>query len=255
MSEFPLKILAMLTMVCDHLAVLLLLWGVIGEPLYTIMRSIGRCAFLIYAFLMAEGYRHLKNRPERLKSQFSKFMLLLLVSEAPYDYFEEGTWWVPGDQSVMFTLLIGFAMLVLLDYLHGKRREQAFAVFSAAAVTFFICSNFRFAGVLLMLGFYWYLQRFSKAPLGQRILVLLAIMLIYIPIYTWARACFGPPAEFVRLFKDMLPWFAVHLMMVVPLALYNGEVGYRSKPFQLIYTWFYPVHLALLALLRLALGL
>lgn len=254
MTTFFFKILAMLTMVCDHLGDYLFRIQAIPETVSIVMRSIGRCAFLSYAFMMAEGYRHLKARPERFKDHLVKLMLLLLVSEIPYDYFENKEIFVFGDQSVMFLLLIGFVMLAAYEYFRGNRKMQVFTVFSAAAVSFFIHTNYRFAGVLLMLGFYEYLRRFADWKMMKRLAYLSVMMLIYIFIYTWARTNFGGPAAFAECFLRQWPWYITHMLMVIPFALYNGKQGYRSKPFNLAYSWFYPAHLAILPVVRIFAG-
>ena len=52
MTGFVLRIIAMVTMLIDHVACNLLNAGTLS----TVMRSIGRLAFPIYAFLLAEGF-------------------------------------------------------------------------------------------------------------------------------------------------------------------------------------------------------
>jgi len=254
MTEFPLKIIAMATMLCDHIAYFMMAQGFIGEPAYTIMRSTGRCAFLIYAFLMVEAFRHLRDKPERLKSHYIKLGLILLASEIPYDYFRKGIYLDPMGQNVMFTLLIGFTMLAVLDKIRGRYCLQFLVAASAAAISTLINADYQFAGVLLMLGFYWYLEHYLTRPISRRILMLLAVMVAYILILTWSSAGFGNPDAYIAKFVRRLPWYAVHIMMVVPFAFYNGKVGYRSKPFNMLYSIFYPAHLAIFALIRACLG-
>ena len=60
MSVFILKLIAMGSMVIDHLGYSYFFGN-------QVMRFIGRFAFIIYAFLIAEGYYHLKRKLNRLK--------------------------------------------------------------------------------------------------------------------------------------------------------------------------------------------
>ena len=243
MTSFVFKIIAMLTMVCDHTGSLLF-----DDNLY--MRCIGRCAFLIYAFLMAEGYRHLKDRPQRITYHLQKLMLLVALTEIPYDYVESGVWDEPESQTAAFTLLLGFGALALADRYRENKKTQLAIYLSAAAASYFIRSNYKFAGVLLIVAFYYYLERAESMTLAQRMGALLAIMLAYWPIYLWAFANFGNFAAFVDAAKSLAPWFVTHLLMVVPFALYNGKLGHRDKVFDFVYNWFYPLHFVALGLIR-----
>lgn len=76
MTGFLLRVIAMLTMLIDHL-------GFVETAAW--MRVVGRCAFILYAFLMAESYYHLQNKPDRLRNHVIKPALLAVVSEVPYD--------------------------------------------------------------------------------------------------------------------------------------------------------------------------
>ena len=59
LSGSALKVIAVLSMVVDHSAYYLLEDGTL---LYETMRCIGRIAFPVFAFLIAEGFRHTRNR-------------------------------------------------------------------------------------------------------------------------------------------------------------------------------------------------
>ena len=55
MTSFVLKLIAALSMLCDHA-------GLILFPKIPTLRIIGRLAFPLYAFCIAEGFRHTRNR-------------------------------------------------------------------------------------------------------------------------------------------------------------------------------------------------
>ena len=52
---------------------------------------------------------------------------------------------------------------------------------------------------------------------------------------------------FAALLED--PRYLVMILIACLLAGYNGELGIRSKTFQLVYKWFYPAHLLLLGII------
>ncbi len=58
LTAFHLKMAALITMVIDHTAAALTL----PRGVDTLMRSIGRMAFPIYAFFIAEGCRYTRSR-------------------------------------------------------------------------------------------------------------------------------------------------------------------------------------------------
>ena len=70
LSGSALKLIAVVTMLIDHIGFALLsqnpivLFSAFGYSvtLYSIARSIGRIAFPIFAFLLVEGFLHTRNR-------------------------------------------------------------------------------------------------------------------------------------------------------------------------------------------------
>lgn len=58
LSGSALKVIALISMVIDHVALYLMEQGTL---LYETMRCIGRIAFPVFAFLIAEGFIHTKT--------------------------------------------------------------------------------------------------------------------------------------------------------------------------------------------------
>lgn len=58
-----LKVIALLTMTLDHLGLLLATNGFVsdGDPIYIVLRTLGRFAMPLFTFMIAEGVRHTKN--------------------------------------------------------------------------------------------------------------------------------------------------------------------------------------------------
>ena len=73
-----LKVIAMITMTIGHTAAFLPYFH--EHPiLYIVMRSIGRVAFITFAFLLAEGFVHTHNRKKygRNLAVFASFFTLI----------------------------------------------------------------------------------------------------------------------------------------------------------------------------------
>ena len=140
-----LKWIAVLTMLVDHTAFLLLgrgclpvrmeeLQAMTGSAtqsalfaalrasythwylVYEIMRGIGRIAFPIYAFLLVEGCFHTRNW-HRYALRLGMFAL---VSEIPFNLMIASRIYSPEAQNVFFTLLLGLLMIKAMDILNGN---------------------------------------------------------------------------------------------------------------------------------------
>ena len=78
MTGFILRIIAMSTMLLDHIG-----WNFIDNPM--LLTWIGRIAFPCYAFLLAEGFFFVFKDRRRLLKHVSTLVLLAVISEPCYD--------------------------------------------------------------------------------------------------------------------------------------------------------------------------
>lgn len=124
LSGSALKIIAVLSMVTDHCAYYLLdgnTWA------YEVMRCFGRVAFPVFAFLVAEGFAHTRNRMR----YFLSLLLFAVISEVPW-YLLNGA---DGTHNVMFTLALGVAALAVFERLqkHGALAIAAILLVALSA--------------------------------------------------------------------------------------------------------------------------
>ena len=109
MSSFVLKLLAMISMAIDHTGALLF-------PGNEVLRLIGRIAFPIYCFLLAEGFVYTSSRRRYL----IRMAVWSVISEPVFDFAFYRTWWEPAYQNVFFTLFLGLTALWLLEHFFPK---------------------------------------------------------------------------------------------------------------------------------------
>lgn len=173
MSSTVLKLSACLFMLIDHITCLFV-------PAFSggwyFGRAVGRLAFPIFCFLLAEGYVRTRSR----KKYAIRLAVSALLSEIPFDLcfngFLDGTDHFLDSQNVMFTLLLGFLLLWVYDNLYQKYRFSplqfnlnaviSILAFSMAAIL--ISSDYSYIGILFILVFYVF--RGKKLPLFLGIL-------------------------------------------------------------------------------------
>ncbi len=264
MTGFVLRIIAMVTMLTDHIG-----WNFIDNPM--LLTWIGRIAFPCYAFLLAEAFFFVFREKRRLLKYVSTLILLAVISEPCYDLLE---FWPEvlssfmEAQSVMITLLLWFLWMTITELLlpiNEKKsdkiqRKYVFVLMCAYLLIGFtnykMAANFNFVWPLLIIAFYRYLRYArneekteNKRNWIQRFWVLLGIFAIYLPIYFWVRSGFGDGAAWMQQVTKYLPWIGWHALAALILSFSNGKLWYHKKWFRIVYTLFYPVHALIIGLL------
>ena len=250
MSVFILKLIAMVSMFIDHTA----FWLVNNN---LVMRNIGRFAFVIYCFLMAESYYHLKDKPDRLNKHVIKLLFLFVLSEVPYDLFDHRKLMDFSSQNVILTLLLGFLSLIIAGYIKRKINNKTLAgigfilsVLAMAELSILFKSEYKFRGVLLIAMFYLYLEKADSLKLKDKVFMLCGIDLIYCLLGLWTRSDFGAWEQFVETTVRMSKWTVGMIISFLPLVFYNRKLGYHEKWFKYFYSYFYPLQFVILLIAR-----
>ncbi len=254
MTVFALKLLAVLTMLTDHLGVLLRYYRVVDFERYYLMRVVGRAAFPLYCFLLAEGFRHLRREPRRLLTHVLMLMLLAVLSEPFFDQLLDHSFSSLSHQSVIFTLLLGFGGLWLYESLAERPLLRFLPLLLAGITGLLLQTDYAISGVFLVFGCYFYLELCEDLKFPIRLAGAVCLMGFYYLFYCWAHASFGGPDAVMRYFKSMGSMWIPHLLLAPVMAAYRGGLGPRSRVLHRCYQYFYPAHLAALYLLGLALG-
>lgn len=214
-----LKIIAVVCMLIDHLAFLILPHlELFSEPIglfgkeFTIIklgRLIGRVAFPIFAFLITEGFLHTKNH----KKYGINLFAFALVSEIPYNLFLSGKIFNINSQNVYFTLFLGFLALYVLDNIKNDT-EKAIYIFGIVVLSLVLKGDYGVKGVILILVLY--LLK-NQLPLAS----VLSLGLLSGGVAAWCA--------------------------FLPINMYNGKRGFiKGKATKYAFYAFYPVHLLIL---------
>ena len=143
LSGSALKVIAVISMVSDHCAYYLMEHDTM---IYEAMRCFGRIAYPVFAFLMAEGFRHTRNR--------MRYFLLLLgfavISEVPW-YLLNGA---DGTHNVMFTLVLGAMALAASEALKKDGILCGAVILSIAFFASWSGVDYEWRGILMIVIFY-----------------------------------------------------------------------------------------------------
>lgn len=103
-NSFTLHILAMLFMLCDHL------WATLF-PAQEWLTCIGRLAFPIFAFMIAEGCYYTSN----VKKYMQRLFLFAVISEIPFNLIMGSSVIYPFHQNVLWTFLLGLLSIQIIE--------------------------------------------------------------------------------------------------------------------------------------------
>jgi len=254
LSSAVLKNIAVVTMLIDHIGAVIVIRLLIQKGLYgamvdqeayiawvgqnrgmygtyMAMRIIGRFAFPIYCFLLAEGFQKTRN----VKRYLGRMLLFALISEIPFDLAFSGRLWNMQYQNVFFTLFIGLMVIAglrLVDQrLAGPETWRKLAgvglyaviIVAGSALALALKTDYSFKGILAITVLYLF-RSHRKAQIWAGVIIFLLM----------------DGMEMIAALSFLLIWF------------YNGARGRQNKYF---FYFFYPAHLLVLWLICVVMGI
>ena len=227
-SGSALKWVAVLSMLVDHFTIIFFHGSAMsGTPLisigqYYLLRGIGRLAFPIYAFLLAEGFYHTHSVEKYLR----RLLLFGLVSEIPFDLAFQGSWLDLSYQNVYFTLFLGLLAAWLWQRLTCGDPSS--------------CGAPRVLGGLFCIAAAVAAAAYGQTDYGAWGVLVIVSMVLFRDM-KWMRdllsGCF------------LLGSSALEIFGFVDFALFRAYNGQRGRQSKYLFYVFYPAHLLLLTLL------
>ncbi|MCL2578226.1 MAG: conjugal transfer protein TraX [Defluviitaleaceae bacterium] len=236
MSAFTLKIIALITMLIDHIgAIIPEAFGF--EPTgINFFRVIGRVAFPIFAYLIAEGFRHTKNRGKFL----TRLGIFALISEIPFDLALNENINFFAKTNIFYTLFLGGAAIITYEYIRGdKKTLDIFAFFPVIGFMWLanaLTTDYGALGVAFI--FCMYAVNHKKLRLA-----VMAFFCVLLQSFIVILLLRGEISNIPTIHLLLLP---TTLIPVLLFAFYNGE---RGANFKWLFYIAYPAHLAVLAIL------
>lgn len=223
LPQEALKLIACATMFIDHFgaAIVPLIPSPYMEEIYYTCRIIGRLAYPIYAFLIAQGVRHTRKPWQYLL----RLGIGAVISEVPFDLLFVGRLTLEY-QNVMLTLLLGASALMA-----WKKQKNPW--FKAVTVAFFaglaeLCQTDYGAAGVLMICVFGLVEKFWLQCLGLFLCNLLIM-----------------DADVV-FFGQLIPIQLFSLPSMLFIGLYSGGKLTRNRVLQWFFYLFYPVHILFL---------
>lgn len=225
LTNNQLKIIAMVAMLLDHVGKVLL-------PQYQILQIIGRLAFPIFAFMIAEGCYYTRNKIRYFLSVF----LLGAGCQAVYIIWEKSFY-----MNILLTFSLSIIFIFSLEN-YKKTKEKRIRILMLFTVITVLLIAVMLPVILIDQGFIIDYGIFG---------VLLPVVIFYSPEKT--RKLLFTAGVLIFLTLDLgggIQWFS--LLAVPLLALYNQKRGkYNIKP---LFYIFYPAHLVVIYLISIILN-
>lgn len=222
-----LKIIAVISMLIDHIGLFFF-----GDN--SVFRILGRIAFPIFAFFIAEGWKYTRNR----KKYVLWLAIFAAISQIPYAFLFE--WY---KLNILFTFLYSILFIVLIELFKKQTKLPEllknliliisiiilFGLLLIADV--FGLLNYGLIGVLLILNFY-FIKNKIRILTGAFVIILFAVRSILFDGIV---------------FRSFLSLFA--LLSIILMLFYNGEKGKLNLKY--FFYIFYPSHLMLIWIITL----
>lgn len=247
-SGSTLKLIALLTMLVDHVGAVVVVRMIIDNNTrngmvgmiaydnlyitYQVLRSIGRIAFPIYCFLLVEGFQRTRNKA---KYAF-RLGLFALISEIPFDLAFSSKVLEFSYQNVFFTLFIGMITMLAMDAVEKKMRSIA----SEKAVGFMTAVKYLAELTIFATGAF--VAELLRTDYGAK--GIMCIVVLYLFRWNKAMQIVAGACAFL--------WERTASFAFIPIAFYNGRRGLNLK---YVFYLFYPLHLLILYLVCVVMGI
>lgn len=215
MTNFQLKIIALITMTIDHIGMYLIPYT---SSYYEPFRMVGRLSFVIFAFLITEGLSHTRNK-ERYIAVLFIFAFLIDIPRLflGHEYFV----------NIFYTLGCG-ALAIYLTTHFKNIILQIVSVLSILYLATYLGVDYGAFGVMLIL----------SISISNTITNKMRVIreLVMAGFYVLLMYSFNKPD---------IQMFGVYAFLII--ATYNGKRGYYNQKIKYLVYVYYPLHIFILS--------
>lgn len=282
LSNFWLKVIALLTMTLDHVGFLIENYN---YDLSLAFRYVGRLALPLFCFMIVEGAIHTKSFKKyalRLGIMASLISIGILVSDT-VPFFKENGFSMRGEGVIFLDLLLGataayclrqkkwyIKLLAILPLAYGIASFIATALESCGChgqilwFPYFMRTQYGWYAILMCVLFYFavplanifisYLssltgidkENYKGSNIERNSINIISVIMLAVATLAFYGCGMLMPNKYVFWMQD------VQLFAIVSgafILLYNGQRGYNKKWFQYGSYLYYPLHMAILYLI------
>ena len=225
MNRETIKLLAMLTMFCNHFAYVFLKTGTAGNE---IMTDIGYFTAITMCYFLVEGYHYTHSK----KKYAQRLLVFGVLSQLPYSLALR-----LDNLNMMFTLFFCFLMIFVME---NKRNKGERIILIIGLI---LCTTFTdwawLAGIFTVL-FVWSQgnrKRMVISYMADTVLFGLMNFLSYNEVYPIREA----------IFHSMISCVGIVASGIIILCFYNGKCSSGTGKYKKWFFYlFYPLHLLIL---------
>lgn len=221
-----LKYMAFLSMLLDHVNNSMITPYLDGKGLLlhvsNLLSILGRVAFPLFMFFLVEGFFKTRSR----KKYLINLLIFGILSEVPFDLFTSRELFNENWNNIMFTLALSLITIWIVDEMKGRLAKKSKALWYGASVLV--------VAVMCAVAMFFSLDYDYHA-----------IIVAYLFYLFYEKPLYGAALGYLSIIKELYS-----VLGFAATLTYNGE---RGKQYKWLNYAFYPVHLLILGLLRVAL--
>lgn len=221
-----LKYIAFLSMLLDHVNNAMITPYLDGKGLLlhvsNVLSILGRVAFPLFMFFLVEGFFKTRSR----KKYLINLLIFGVLSEVPFDLFTSRELFNNNWNNMMFTLALSLVTIWIVDEMKGRLAKKSKTLWYGASVLV--------VAVMCAVAMFFSLDYDYHA-----------IIVAYLFYLFYEKPIYGAVLGYLSIIKELYS-----VLGFAATLTYNGE---RGKQYKWLNYAFYPVHLLILGLLRVAL--
>ena len=225
LDSFTLKIIAIITMLLDHIYTYMIPAGV-DVPIW--FGYLGKLSAPIFFYLIVEGFFHTRNRKKYL-SRLAIFGVAMIGVDIIFGI----------HNNIFLSLTLSILILMIIDFAKNSEKTIMWIPAIVGVVilgALYIFTEASLYGLGMTLIFYIFREK-------KMTMALIYVGFSLLPVFS----VIGMPEAYEQLFLFDYQWMMV--FSIILILMYNGKLGIKNIFTKWMFYIFYPVHLIIVSLI------